>query len=63
MRDYIVYHTNKKGETNFIIMNETDKDFLSINTIILDPLIAHSKTKAITKTKTYEVHQNVVLVS
>ena len=53
--DYIVYHTNKKGVTDFFVMNEKDKGFESINTMIIEPVVALSKTKVVTKDKTYTI--------
>ncbi len=63
MNDYIVYHTNKKGLTGLVVMNKKDKQFLSINTDIIEPVLAHSDTLAITKTKTYKVLKNGILIS
>ena len=61
--DYIVYHTNKQGITDFFVMNEKDNGFESINTMIIEPVVARSKSKVVTKDKTYTVKKNgVVLV-
>ena len=60
--DYIVYHTNKKGVTDFFIMNDEDKGFESINTMVIEPLVAHSKATAVTKDKTYKVTKDGVVV-
>tara|TARA_R100000231_G_C5214024_1_gene131392 strand:+ start:117 stop:305 length:189 start_codon:yes stop_codon:yes gene_type:complete len=60
--DYIVYHTNKKGVTDFFVMNEEDKGFESINTMIIEPVVARSKTKVVTKDKTYTVTKDGVVV-
>ena len=43
-------------------MNDEDKGFESINTMIIEPVVAHSKTAAVTKDKTYEVTKDGVVL-